>query len=137
VDESNPPANVKFLELAKLNVYCSDVFALMDTGAIPDVVSKSLCLRLNLPTVLSDRRITTATGEKSEKLEVVENLPVLFGNVAVELSFLVVDKCPYEMIIGRPTMRSLKGGGRLWSADIHDGERWRNRGPSPRGRVHT
>lgn len=109
VDEASPPPNSKCLELAKLKIYGSDVYSLMDSGAIPDVISRSLCERLKLEPEVSSRRITTATGEKSATLGLLKGVPVGFDHVVEKIDFLVVDNCPYEMIIGRPTMRRMNG----------------------------
>ena len=76
VDDGNPPKDVKVLELATLKLYGSDVYALMDSGAIPNVVSPQLCERLGLNPERSARRISTATGEKFNQLGILRALPV-------------------------------------------------------------
>lgn len=42
--------DTKYLELEKLDVYESEAYALMNIGAIPNFMSKSLCERLWLTT---------------------------------------------------------------------------------------
>lgn len=48
VKQGGPPVEPKCVELANLGIYGSEVQSRMDSGSIPAVLSKDLCLNLCL-----------------------------------------------------------------------------------------
>lgn len=57
--------DTKFLELAKVFIYGSEVYALMDSGAMPNVMSKALFDRLS---VMMDNRIGESRPRQASSL---------------------------------------------------------------------
>lgn len=85
-----PTAEAKCLEFAKLGICGTEVHFLMDSGAIPNVLSKALCLLLGLTPEKSKKIITTATGDTSAVLGALKNLPISFDHVVELVDFLFI-----------------------------------------------
>lgn len=99
----------RVLKVEKVEVYGSKAFALMDSGAVPNVFSKVFVQRLSLVPRETHKNITVATGTKSPVVGILTEVPVKFGDLVVNLYFLVVDGSPFDVIVGDPAMEELKG----------------------------
>ena len=91
-----------------LTVYSEQVYALLDTGAIPNVMSVKLADKLRLTPIPTTRRIIVADGTSNSCEGTVVDVPVSFGKIVGHLKFLVLRSPPYELIIGLPTMVKLR-----------------------------
>lgn len=109
MEEPDQAENPKCLELSKLRVHETVAWTLMNSGATPSVISRDYCEILNLHTESVGRQIKTATGDKSHLLDVLKKLLVEFGRATVGHDFLVVERCPYDTLISRATMRRMGG----------------------------
>ncbi len=96
------------LKLVSLRIHGFKVQALFDSGAIPDLISQEIAESLDMRILPTNKSITVANGTSSTCVGKVENVPVMFSKKRVELSFLVVDGLPFDIIVGCPTMESLE-----------------------------
>lgn len=62
-------------------------------------------LRLTLETI--PKVVTVANGAKSRSLSKVRDIPVLFEDLETQLYFLVLKNAPFDLLIGRPTLKGL------------------------------
>ncbi len=95
-------------EFALLKAYGKEMYTLLDSGGIPNIVSRSLADRLHLSPLTTSRRIQGVAGHVEGKLGVVEDVPVDFDGAIVPINFLVSSDCLYNFIIGLPTLKKLK-----------------------------
>ena len=95
------------LLVTSLTVHSEPVYALLDSGAIPNVMSTGLAKKLKLDLEPTNRRIIVADGSSGSCQGVVSAIPVGFGDIVKRLDFMVVDSVPYDLIIGAPTLVKL------------------------------
>ncbi len=76
-----------------LKAYGKEVYTLLDSGAIPNVMSRSLADSLHLSPLTTSRRIQGVAGHVEGKLGVVEDVSVDFDGVIVPITFLVSSDC--------------------------------------------
>lgn len=98
-DEHNPPSRH---QLVQLTVYSEPVYALLDSGATPDVMSTSLAQKLKLQVEPTNCRFIVVNGASEIVEGVVTNVPVGFGVIVSHLKFLVLDSVPFDLIISDP-----------------------------------
>lgn len=72
-------------QVVRLTVYSEPVYALLDTGAINNVMSLRLANKLKLDIVPAARRIIVADGTSGGCEVIVMNVPVEFGEIVVRL----------------------------------------------------
>lgn len=70
----------------------------------PRVVGQLLLVPEN-----TKRVFTVANGEKTGVLGKLNNLPVTFDDFPAHLDFVVLDNLPFDIVIGRPTLKRLGG----------------------------
>lgn len=104
--ETNQGRRVLKTTLAKR--YGTEAHALLDSDAIPNVISNKFVTKLELDVEKTTRRITVATGVKLQVVAILQDVPAWFDTMKVKLNFLVVEGLPYDVIIGDPTMEELK-----------------------------
>lgn len=75
---------------AKTIVYGSTVYSLLYNSAIPGVIVSDICNNIGLTLGISGRRKTAATGGKSERIGVLNEVPLSFDEVTAEINFLPV-----------------------------------------------
>ena len=97
------------LKIIRIAVSGTDAESLFDSGAIPNLLSSSLCQRLSLEVIKTDRRITVANGNKTGVTGIVTDVPISLGdNLIVSMDFLVIDNPPFDVIIGQPALEALQ-----------------------------
>ena len=96
-----PPNRHQFVKLA---VYSEPVFWLLDSGAIPNVMSDSLAEKLRFQLSPTKRRIVVADGSTGDCAGILQEILVSFGDIAARLDFMVIKSLPYHLIIGSPTL---------------------------------
>ncbi len=90
-------------EFALLNAYVKEVYTLLDSGAIPNVMSRSLAESLHLSPLTTSRRIQGVAGHVEGKLGVVEDVPVDFDASLSPLPFLFLPTaCTTSSSASRP-----------------------------------
>ena len=97
------------LKIIRIAVSGTDAESLFDSGASPNLLSSSLCQRLSLEVIKTDRRITVANGNKTGVTGIVTDVPISLGdNLIVSMDFLVIDNPPFDVIIGQPALEALQ-----------------------------
>lgn len=99
----------KCLAVTKVSMYGLDVYALMDSGATPNVVSPRVVERLSLIPQATNKVLTVANGEKSGVKGKLQDVPVSFDGMTAGLDFVVLENLPFDIVIGRPTLKRLGG----------------------------
>lgn len=84
------------LKVANVEVYGTESFSLMDSGAIPNFLSEDLVYNLSLIPHETHNNITVATGVKSPVVGILKVVPLKFGEIVVCLDFLVVYGSPFD-----------------------------------------
>lgn len=85
-----------------------DKHALLDTGAVPNLMSWDLCKKIALSPTATDHLVTVADGAVGHVFGCVGEVLVLCGSLVVRLNFLVVHNEPFYAIIGSQTVESLQ-----------------------------
>ena len=84
------------------------MFALLESGAIPNVMSIAMVEKLNLKLKHAQRSIKVANGTTSACSGVAEQVPIRFGDIIIHLDFLVLSGAQYHIIIGSPALTRLR-----------------------------
>lgn len=95
------------MRVVEERVNSTAVHALLDTGALPNIMTEHLSQRLNLTPGRTNRHITVAGNGKREVIGELRGVPIKLGDLTVPLNFLVLADTPFEVIIGLPTMEAL------------------------------
>ena len=95
------------LKLVPVKIYSKEAQALLDSGAIPTLMSSRLSDELSLIPSPTSRQITVANGDTSQCIETVSRVPVSFTDLIVPIHFLVVLNSPFDLIIGCPTLETM------------------------------
>ena len=95
-------------QVLRVKVYSEETFALLDSGAIPNVMSLPMVERLNLELRPTERSVKVANGSTEACTGVAERVPIRFGEITVYLDFLVLPGAPYDVIIGAPALTNLR-----------------------------
>ena len=105
-DQSPSPPNRH--QVVVLAVYSDAVYGLLESGAIPNVVSDMLAKRLRLELSQTERRIIVGDGTSGSCPRSISDIPVSFGSIVMRLDFLVIILVPYGLIIGEPTLVGMR-----------------------------
>lgn len=106
---SAPKIRPRRLKVVKIKVYGMDSEALMDSGAVPNLISERLCNILSLP---FDRRsvgLTVADGQRASSAETISDIPVSIDSLHISMDFYVMESPPFDVIMGVPTLEALRG----------------------------
>ena len=95
------------LKLVPVKIYSKEAQALLDSGAIPNLMSSRLSDELSLIPSPTSRQITVANGDTSQCIGTVSGVPVSFTDLVVPIDFLVVLNTPFDLIIGCPTLETM------------------------------
>ena len=98
----------KRLKVAAVQVYETQMRALLDSGAIPNVMNASVGSKLSLSPKPTSTKITVANGQKTTCLGSIENVPVSFNGTVTSLNFLVAAGSQVDILIGYPTLEELQ-----------------------------
>lgn len=95
------------LAVASIKLYGTETHALMDTGAVPNVVSSAIVEHLGIKPEVTKRVVTMASGEKAVVLGKVKDVPVTLGDLIAKMDFIVLENLPFPALIGRPSLTRL------------------------------
>lgn len=107
----NTPQDVvgpRRLKDVPIKIFETHIQALLDTGAVPNLVSRQLCEQLCVKPEKSEKSIKVADGSMAPTCENLKEIPIFFGGHPISLDFLVVYETPVDMIIGSPTLEKLE-----------------------------
>lgn len=103
-DEDEP----KKLKMVKMQGFGSSMMTLYDSGPVPDVMSVRLCDLLHVVPIEKKRRITMTDSREAVVAGEISRVPVMSGHSTAEISCPVVRPSPYDLIIGRPTVKKVR-----------------------------
>ncbi len=95
-------------QIMQLMVYFEHVFGILDSRAIPNVMSDRLANKLKLSLTPTERRIIVADLSTGGCKGIASDVPVVFGKVVVRLKFMVIESVPYDLIIGTPALVQIR-----------------------------
>lgn len=97
-----------FTSIGRLKEYSTEVWALLDSEAVPDVISTNLSHRLYLSTQCTSKIINFPKGDSSSYVFSLLTVPTTFRHQAVKLHSFFVEKSPLDIIIGLPTLSAMR-----------------------------
>lgn len=103
----NDDPEEKCMAVSTVLVHGTEVHAFMVTGATPNVMSPKLVTKVSLKPEYTSKVVTVATGDKSGALGKLIGIPVLLDTVRVNVDFIVLQNIPFDLVIGRPTLKRL------------------------------
>ena len=77
------------MKVVQIKAYGTDSEALLDSGAVPNLISEKMCERLSLRFDRKFVGLTVADGQRARSVGVVSDLPVSFDNLHVSMDFYV------------------------------------------------
>eukprot|EP00737_Agarophyton_chilense_P002013 gb/GEZJ01002278.1/.p1 GENE.gb/GEZJ01002278.1/~~gb/GEZJ01002278.1/.p1 ORF type:complete len:592 (+),score=68.54 gb/GEZJ01002278.1/:824-2599(+) len=92
----------------RLKGIATDASALLDSGAVPNLLSWEMCNQLTLAPSPTSRRVIVADGSAADVLGCVKGVSISFRKIGVPLDLLVVKNTPFDVIIGCPTLEALQ-----------------------------
>ena len=95
-------------QVVELEVYSEAVYGLLDSGAVPNVMSDKVANKLRLELSPTERRIIVADRTSGGCAGSISGIPVSFGSIVMRLDFLVIAPVPYDLIIGAPTLLEMR-----------------------------
>ena len=100
-------ANMKLrrLRVVTLKVYGTEAEALLDSGAVPNIISPKLVAKLSLSPQPTGKHITVVDGGNVPCLGALLQIPTSFGGLVVNSDFLVVKGTPFDFDHGTPVPR--------------------------------
>ena len=125
-DLSSGPIPTRVLRKVNVRVYGTTCSALLDSGAVPNIMSLPLAELLSLSPRDTGKRIRVADGSVSRCVGVLTEIPVVFDNIVVPTNFLVVSSPPCDLLLGVELLNTLKASidfGRQTLQISYDGER--------------
>lgn len=96
----------KRLKVVPVMRYGSQIDALLDSGAVLNLISTKLCDQLSLEPKDSSKKINS-NGSSAVCKGIIYNVPIAFGGMSVPLDFLVIDGPLFDIIVGCPTLEML------------------------------
>lgn len=100
---------LRVLTVATLDVCGNRAESLMDYGAIPNVMSLALAERLSIKAEYTTRSITVVTGERSNVVVILRDVPARLDTFEQKMYFLVVNGALFDIMVGYPSMESMEG----------------------------
>ena len=81
-------------QVVYVQAYSKPACALLDSGALPNVMFSAMANALNITLKPTNRSIRVASGAAEPCSGIAENVPIRFGGITVHLDFLVIDGAP-------------------------------------------
>ena len=97
------------LKVVSVLVYGTETQALLDSGAIPNLMSDRLAVLLFLSPEATTKKITVADETAAKVHGTVGKVPVSFAGLKNQLDFLVVEGNSFDVIIGCLALEELQG----------------------------
>ena len=85
------------------------VNALLDRGAVPNIVSLDLIKKLGIKELLKDSgKYTTASGQKSQAFGIAQGITIYFGGKSLRFSAIIYNHDAFSLLLGRRLLHELK-----------------------------
>ena len=91
-----------------VQVYGTDAQALLDSGAVPNIMSPYLVKRRSLTPESTKKHITVADGKSFPCFGSLRQVPVSSGGLVSKMDILVVTGTPFDVIVGMPSLEELQ-----------------------------
>lgn len=101
VTARNTTDDAKRLELVEIIVFETVVRALLDSGAVPNVMSVNICSPLHLEPHETNRIMKMADGTETGVVGKVTKIAITIGDLRCQMTFSVVRCAPFCSIIRR------------------------------------
>ena len=95
------------LKIIAVQVYGTLVEALLDSGAVPNLISARLCEEIVISYEYNPKKITVADGVRTLCEASISSVPASFSGSVVSLDFLVLKNPPLDLIISLPVLEAL------------------------------
>lgn len=92
------------LKVITMQLYGTSAGALLDTGAVPYLISAELVDHPNLVPRPTQKKIMDADRSNSKCLGLFLDVPVTFGDLTVHMEFMKIKDAYVGVIIGSPTL---------------------------------
>lgn len=117
VNAANKPADLqkRILKLCLVHVCGSECLALLDTGAVPNIISNILLNRLGINAKTTKITITVASAANTKYTALIHDIHVMFGEVTTHMKLLVIERVQVDKLIGVTKLEQLKA-----SVDLGD-----------------
>lgn len=99
----------KSLVVALIYFHGTETYALFDTEATQNVVSPKLAGRLGLKHEKTEKSVTVAIGCRYGVAGNILDVSVRFEKLNVRIDFVVVKNVRFDPVIGRATLKQLRG----------------------------
>lgn len=99
-------ASPRVLRIIQGGVHGLDTWALLDTGAVPDILSLSFAQKLSMRFTKITKGITVTNGQICSTVGIVQDLPIPLQDKKLSPKFLVVKYSPLDVIVGTTTIES-------------------------------
>lgn len=96
------------MEVVLVKLHGQTVEGVLDSGAVPNMMSPALSKLFSLKPLPTPKRITTIDGIPSNVTGALKDVPVTIGSVRVPLDVLVVDGTPLEVFVGSPALEGMQ-----------------------------
>lgn len=96
------------LKLVEVTNHWTKVQALLDSGAVANLLSSKLARHLSIEKKVSPKKITVANGDVTDTLGAASNLRTSFKGIQVSFDFLLIDNPLFDVIIGLPALESIQ-----------------------------
>ena len=107
--QSSPIPRPRRLTLVQSKAYGIETEALLDSGAVPNLISEKLCNELQVKFEHKPIGPTVADGHKARFLGVISDVPISFDDLHISMEFFIMDNPPFDIIIAVPTLEALRG----------------------------
>lgn len=106
-------------------VYGPDAEALLDSEAIPNLISEKLCNELNLKVKRRPVSTTVANGKQAGSIESVLEVSILFDHFHTSMDFRVMENPSFNVFTGSFALKALRGrlGSGLKQSTLYNGEK--------------
>lgn len=95
------------LAISLVQVHGTEVYALMDSKATPNVISPKFARKLVLQPKETKSVVTVATSDKSLVQGKLDKVSVQLGDIEALIDFIDLPNVPFYIVIGRPTLKRL------------------------------
>ena len=90
------------LKVVQIKTFGTDAEALLDSGAVPNLISEKLCKKLSVDFNKKHIGLTVADGQRAHSIGTITDVPISFDDLHISMDFYVMKNPPFEVIIGVP-----------------------------------
>lgn len=101
MNAANEPTDIHkcTLNLFLLHAFGTEFVALLDRGAVPNIISNNLLNLLLIKPKTTRRTITVSSDANTECIESFQDIPVIFPEVTTHMEYLVTGEVPVNALL--------------------------------------